>query len=251
MQPIPIYQQEFHIDPTAVDRFGRLKPSMVLLYAQEVAGHHCDLISLNYDDLEAKGLFWAIIRNRVQITRLPRVGETITLETWPMPTTRTAYPRSTVAYDEQGNEVFRCVSLWILMSRSDRTMVLPDKSGIVVEGALTGTELASPRSLAPKSLADRRSRTVAFTDLDRNGHMNNTRYLDWVADLLPSDFHRDHPMKDFTLCYMNEALEGQELDVTWGVDPEGYLNVDILRQKEDGDHDRIFAARISFHSVVL
>lgn len=251
MQSIPIYRQKFHIDPAAVDRYGRLKPSTALLYAQEIAGHHCDELSLNYDNLAERGLFWAVIRNRVQITRLPKLGEAIDLETWPMPTTRTAYPRSTVAYDEQGNELFRSVSLWILMDRNDRTMVLPDKSGVVVEGALTGTELAPPRSLAPKDLADCRRRTVAFTDLDRNGHMNNTRYLDWVADLLPSDFHRDHPMKDFTLCYMNEALEGQELDVTWGADSEGNLHVDIHRQKASGDYDRIFAARIAFHDTAL
>ena len=248
-----IYRQQFHIDPVAVDCFGRLKPSMLLLYAQEVAGHHSDLLSFTYDALAQRGLFWAVIRNRVQITRLPREHETITVETWPMPTTRTAYPRSTVAYDEQGNELFRSVSLWVLMERSTRTMVLPGKSGVDLEGTLRGLELASPRSLAPRPLENRRSRSVSFTDLDVNGHMNNTRYLDWVMDLLPSSFHRDHPVKDFTLCYMNEAREGQSMDITWELDADGALQVDIHRQKEDGagDFDRIFAAKIEFEGSVL
>ena len=34
----PIYQQEFHINDAAVDCFGRLRPSMLLFYVQEVAG---------------------------------------------------------------------------------------------------------------------------------------------------------------------------------------------------------------------
>ena len=34
----PIYQQEFIINDAAVDCFGRLKPSMLLFYVQEVAG---------------------------------------------------------------------------------------------------------------------------------------------------------------------------------------------------------------------
>ena len=247
----PIYRQQFHIDPTAVDRFGRLKPSMLLLYAQEVAGHHSDLLSLTYDSLAAQGLFWAVIRNRVQITRLPLQGETITLETWPMPTTRTAYPRSTVAYDEQGNELFRSVSLWVLMDLNTRAMILPGKSGVIVDGTLRGTELASPRSLALKPMENSRSRMVSFTDLDVNGHMNNARYLDWIMDLLPSSFHQNHPVKDFTLCYINEAREGQTLDVTWDVDAEGGLQVDIHRPKENADFDRIFGAKIEFHNVVL
>lgn len=246
----PIYRQQFRIEPTAVDCFDRLKPSMMLLYAQEVAGHHSDLLSLSYDELASRGLFWAVIRNRVQVTRLPRSGETITLETWPMPTTRTAYPRSTVAYDAQGQELFRSVSLWILMDRNTRAMVLPGNSGVIVEGTLRGTELAAPRSLAPKPMTNDRSRCVCFTDLDRNGHMNNARYLDWITDLLPASFHRDHPMRDLTLCYLNESLEGQTLDLHWDTDPEGNLVVDIHRKK-DTDHDRIFAAKISFDSVVL
>ena len=43
----PIYQQTFHINDNAVDCFGRLKPSMILYYAQEVAGRHFDLISMD------------------------------------------------------------------------------------------------------------------------------------------------------------------------------------------------------------
>lgn len=249
----PIYRQQFHIDPVAVDCFGRLKPSMLLLYAQEVAGHHSDLLSFTYDALAQQGLFWAVIRNRVQITRLPREYETITMETWPMPTTRTAYPRSTIAYDEQGNELFRSVSLWVLMDRNTRAMILPGKSGVELEGTLRGLELASPRSLAPRTMSNLRSRTVSFTDLDVNCHMNNTRYLDWVMDLLPSAFHKDHPVKDFTLCYMNEALEGQSMDLTYEMDENGALQVDIHREKDasTGDFDRIFAAKIEFENGVL
>ena len=243
----PIYRQQFHIEPTAVDRFGRLKPSTLLLFAQEVAGHHSDLLSLTYDGLAARGLFWAVIRNRVQITRLPLEGETITLETWPMPTTRTAYPRSTVAYDEQGNELFRSVSLWVLMDLNTRAMILPGKSGVIVDGTLRGTELASPRSLALKPMSNSCTRRVCFTDLDVNGHMNNARYLDWIMDLLPSAFHKDHPVKDFTLCYMNEAREEQLLDLSWELEDENNLQVDIQR----GGQDRVFAARVEFNSVVL
>lgn len=244
----PIYRQKFHIEPTAVDCFGRLKPSMMLLYAQEVAGHHSDLLSLSYDALAAKGLFWAVIRNRVQVTRLPMAGETITLETWPMPTTRTAYPRSTVAYDADGNELFRSVSLWILMDLNTRAMVLPANSGVIVDGTVRGTELASPRSLAPKPMSHSRNRGVCFTDLDRNAHMNNARYLDWIADLLPAQFHFDHPVRELTLCYLNEAREGQLLEVHWDTDAQGDLVVDIHRNKDANteDYDRIFAAKITF-----
>lgn len=245
-----IYSKEFIIGQDAVDRFGRLKPSRLLLMAQQVSGEHSDLLGLTYEELARRGLFWAVIRNRLQVTRLPREGETIRMETWPLPTTRTAYPRSTVAFDADGNELFRTMSLWILMRFDSRDMVLPSKSGVTVEGTVRGLELASPRSLAVRPMSNQLERTVRFTDLDRNGHMNNARYLEWVDDLLPSGFHQSHPIGDVTLCYVNEAREGQSLTVGWDMDEQGALMVDIHSPNGD-ENQRIFAARITFENGVL
>ena len=119
----PIYTDHFQITDIAVDCYGRLKPSMILFYAQEIAGRHCVQLEVDYDTLEKKRLFWAVTRHKVQITRLPTRGETIRIETWPMPTTRVAYPRSMVAYDEGGNELFRSISLWVLMDLDTRNMI--------------------------------------------------------------------------------------------------------------------------------
>ena len=242
-----IYRQQLTVDPSETDRDGRLRPSQILRYAQEVAGEHCKILSLSHDLLAAKGMFWAVVRNRVRIQRLPRSGQRITVETWPMPTTRTAYPRSTVAYDEQGNELFRCMTLWVLMDIHSRVMVLPGKSGIAVEGILRGDELAAPRSLAPGLLENKLSRQVCVTDLDRNGHMNNARYLDWIGELLPGQ----HPVAELNLCYLNEAREGQNMEITYRRDPYGDLLVDIHRPKEDGNFDRIFSAQIAFGENIL
>ena len=111
-----VFTQNHTITDIHVDAFGRVKPSVLLHFAQEAAGGHCQLLQLDWDTLAQKDLFWAIIRQRVQVTRLPMRGETITVETWPMPTTRTAYPRATIGYDAEGNELFRVMGLWVLMN---------------------------------------------------------------------------------------------------------------------------------------
>lgn len=242
------YRKEFQIRPTEVDRYGRLKPSAMLLYIQQTAGEHSDSFGLTYEALAQRGIFWAVIRHKIEVTRLPREHETITLETWPMPTTRVAYPRSTVAYDQQGNVLFRSICLWILMDRNDRSMLVPKKSGVDVEGFLRGDELSTPKSLMPLSFSEPISRQVVFSDLDRNGHMNNARYLDWVLDLLPSSHHCDRPLKELTVCYINEALEGQKLDLIRNWDEDGNFHVDIHRSKVNNanDYDRIFAAKVMY-----
>ena len=97
----------------------------------------------------------------------------------------------------------------------------------------------------PKDLHSSRKRSVCFTDLDRNGHMNNTRFLDWIDDLLPSPFHERHSVKEFTVCYLSEAREGQELDLHWDFLEEGCMQVDAHRLSGTKD-ERVFSARIQF-----
>ena len=242
----PIFRKEFEINDLYVDCFGRLKPSAILFLAQEAAGHHCLELGLSWEQLAQKGLFWAVVRHRVQITRLPRRGETVMAETWPMPTTRTAYPRALVIRDREGNELLRLISLWVLMDLNTRAMILPGKSGVEVLGTLRGTELTAPRAIATRTMERSVGRTVLFSDVDRNGHMNNTKYLDWVQDLLPSAFHEGHTLREMTVCYMTESREGQTLDLGWTLTEDGTMQVDGTRNGE-----RIFAALLQFESGVL
>ena len=242
------YEKTFHITASAVDRFDRLKPSCILDYMQEVAGDHSAMLGADRKMLTEKGLFWAVIRHRIQISRLPKAGEDITVKTWPMPTTRTAYPRSTIAYDKAGNECFRSISLWVLMDKNTRAMVLPGKSGVAVEGLLLGSELATPGSVVPKSLENRQERLVRFSDLDWNGHMNNCKYLDWIADLLPSQFHQVKPFREITLCYLSEAREGENVALEWELGDGPSLTVQAQRvgQEISANRSRVFAAQIQF-----
>lgn len=244
----PIYQTNFTVDDLAVDCFGRLKPSMLLYYLQEVAGSHFTLLEDQNDPIAGKNLFWAVSRHRVEINRLPQLGETVTVETWPMPTSRVAYPRAMAMYDAGGKLLAQSVSLWILMDKESRAMVLPGKSGVAVEGILRGTEPELPRSFNPKDLTQSQERTVTYSELDENGHMNNTRYLDWVADLLPSHYHGAHPAAEFTVCYHAEAREGQTLRLEWGLSEDGILQVDAHRPRTDVPEktERVFTAQMIY-----
>lgn len=238
------FEKQYDIYGTMTDCFGNLKLSALLYFAQDVAGEHCKELSLDWDTMNQKQMFWAVIRHRVQITRLPREGEKLRVQTWPMPTTRVAFPRSTVAYDEKGRELFRAISIWVIMDRNTRGMILPAKSGIMVPGVAFGNELPAPRALAPQGLSSGQTRQVRFLDLDKNGHMNNTRYLDWVADLLPSQFYGAHQPKEVVVCYNQEAREGQEIALKWELSAQGELTVDGHRAEENGE--RVFSAQVVF-----
>ena len=238
-----IYRENFTLSTIHLDRFGRMKTSMILYFAQEVATAHCKDLGCDWDEMAKKGLFWAVMRHNIRIHRLPNSGETITVETWPMPTTKVCYPRSCSAFDEKGELLFQVHSLWILMDVNSRAMVLPGKSGVAVEGILRGTELPAPPSLQPKPMEQSIVRPVRYSDLDRNGHMNNVKYLDWVADLLESDFHRENIPASISLCYVNEAREGAALTLGWTRCEDNIIRVEVM---EEDTNRRIFGASVEY-----
>ena len=242
------FKKTYTVETIHLDRFGRVKPSVMLYFAQEAATGHCDQLALDWNTLAKKRLFWAVIRHRLQVNRPAVAGDVLTVETWPMPTTRSAFPRATVAYDQKGNEVFRSISLWILMDVDTRAMVLPGKSGIDLEGLIRGNELTAPSSILPKADQYRFTRKVCYTDLDRHGHVNNTRYLEWVDDLLSSDFHKDHTLKELSVCYLNEAKEDQTIHLDWQLFDGPVLQVDAHSTRTDVPEktDRVFSVLAQF-----
>lgn len=242
------YQMQFAVTADQSDATGHARPGTLLYFVQEAAGAHCHLLGADRQALEPKQLFWVVLRHKVEITRMPATGETVTVETWPMPTTRTAYPRAAAGYDADGKQLFRIISLWVLMDTQTRAMVLPGKSGVQVDGFLQGNELTPPGSIAPSSMSGSTVRIVEATDLDQNLHMNNTRYLDWIWDLPDCTVSAEKPLREFTVCYLSEARLGQCLNLSWNFSEGNILQVEGCREKPDkpGSQERVFAALLMF-----
>ena len=244
----PIFTQKETAAPPYLAPDGLVSPWGLLRFAMNAAGAHSKYISADWETLAEKGVFWAVIRHRMVISRYPKTGEVVTVETWPMPTTRSAYPRAIIAHDEQGNEVFRLVSLWVLVDIHKRKMVLPDKSGIEVKGILRGNELAEPAKILPQELKNSTRRQVTEAEIDRNGHMNNAKYLSWSLDLIPPEAGIDKHPKEVEICYLSESRLGQELILSRELSDDGILRVEGCREETDtpGKTSRVFAAKLHF-----
>lgn len=238
------FEMEFNLPGDRYDPQGVLKLSSVFYMCQVAAGEHCKLLGLDWDTLQKRDLFWAVIRVQAQIERLPRAQEPVRVITWPMPTTRSAFPRTTEGYDENGQLLFRVTNLWVLVDTKKRTMLLPGKSGVELEGITLGRELPLPGSIYPGVYDQNTPRQVTRGDIDRNGHVNNTRYIDWLQALLP----REHPpVKALHAVYHSEALLQDKLTLSWEKTDKS-MALEILRAKETEPEkaDRIFAATVEF-----
>ena len=207
------YTQEFRIASYQTDLTARLKPSAILEIMQEMAGAHAEMLDVGRAHLMPMNLAWVLTRVEVRMERYPVSGEIITVETFPMPNRRVFFPRYFIFRDAEGRQIGCAGSLWVVLDITTRKMGNPaDVAALMPDNRDLTAPMGMPATVEEVSGKGCESdRLPVYTDLDVNGHVNNTRYLDWCCNALGIDTMRNHAMKTFCVNYNQEILPGQEV----------------------------------------
>ena len=207
------YTQEFRIASYQTDLTARMKPSAILEVMQEMAGAHAEMLNVGRSRLYPMNLAWVLTRVEVRMERYPRSGEMIQVETFPMPNRRVFFPRYFIFRDSEGKQIGCAGSMWVVLDITTRKMAnaaeivasMPDNSDL-------NAPMGMPATVEEIAVETQESlRIPVYTDLDVNGHVNNTRYLDWCCNALGIDVMRTHEMRRFAVNYNQEILPGQEV----------------------------------------
>lgn len=203
------YQMKMKIPFDMADINGHIKLPDVVLLSLQVSGMQS--IELGVGDktiLENYNLVWIIAGYDIEVIRLPRFGEEITIETEALSYNRLFCYRRFTIYDEAGQELIHMMATFVLMDRDSRKVH-------AVEPEIVGpyqSEFSKKLLRGPKyqSLENPISKDyhVRFYDLDMNGHVNNSKYLDWIFEVMGADFLIQYIPKKINLKYVKEVRPG-------------------------------------------
>lgn len=201
------YSMKIPFDMSDVN--GYIKIPQLILLSLQVSGMQS--IELGMSDmyiLENYNLVWIITDYNMKIERLPVFDEKITIETYAKSHNRLFCYRAFNIKDEEGNTIIEMVATFVLMDRDTRK-VHPVMSEITdaFDSEFSKTMIRSPRFKELEGGVEQEYR-VRFYDLDMNGHVNNSKYLDWVFEVMGADFLTHHVPKKVHLKYVNEVLAG-------------------------------------------
>ncbi|MBQ8556012.1 MAG: hypothetical protein IJ438_09100 [Clostridia bacterium] len=207
------YCEEILVRSYQTDVNAQMKPSAILEIMQEMAGAHAEMLGIGRRYLLPQNLAWVLTRLEVRMERYPQSGETFTAETFPMPNRRWFFPRYFVFRDREGHVIGCAGSMWVLLDIDSRKMAKPD---VVLPFMPDNSDLTAPMGMpatveeaSGEAAAD--IRTPVYTDLDMNGHVNNTRYLDWCCNALGIETLRSQMIRQFAVNYNQEILPGQSV----------------------------------------
>ena len=212
-----VHQKQIIATPENSDTKDRLSTIKLLDHLQTIAGEHADILHFGIKDLNKGNETWVLSRLRVETDRLPVVGETVTLKTWPKGVEKLFAKRDFMIIDKDGNTIVRAASYWLIVDR--KTMRPKAISSFF-------TDIEYPKLSA---VDDKLEKIPSFTkllyssevktsekEIDINGHINNVWYAQWFMNAIPQDLKDEKDITCFEINYLAEVFANETLNVEIG-----------------------------------
>jgi len=208
----PLHVKAYHCSPN-----GLLLPHVLAQLCQDIASDHADSLGFGFERLKERNQIWALALFRLELTRQPRYGMQLELETWPSGISRLRASREFRMADSAGNTFLLGSSDWMVLdAQSRKPQHLGDlhMSPHLRPQRLLGDKLHRHKPAGGgRELARIR---IPVSALDVNGHVNNTEYVRCSHDALYAHGYRG-TLRGLSMAFHSEAFLDDELSLqyTW------------------------------------
>ena len=203
------YQMKMKIPFDMADMNGHIKLPDLILLSLQVSGMQSEQIGISDKDvLERYNLVWIITDYAIDIIRLPRFAEEITIETEALNYNRLFCYRRFTIYDKAGQEIIHIMATFVLMDRDSRKVHVVEPEIVAPYQSEFSKKLIRGPKYENLEKPTSKDYHVRFYDLDMNGHVNNSKYLDWIFEVMGADFLSQYTPQKINLKYVKEVRPG-------------------------------------------
>ena len=196
---------------------------------QEAAGEHARAAGREGFAIGSGWATWVLSRLRVRLHRRPRIREAVTVETWPSALDGLRATRDFRMAGGDGETVAVATSQWFLIDVERRRPVRlpPAMDGFAAPDHGRALTLDSAPA-APEHVEAERAFAVRRSDLDRVGHANNVRFIEWALEALEVDAG----LREVDAGYRAEAVVGDTVLSRVGPIRDGARAHEIVRASD-------------------
>jgi len=210
-----MYRKEYIVSNNDVDTKFKLKVPAIFRYFQDVALFATEKAEVDSISLSKKNIDWVITRMAVEIERLPKCNEVIYVHTYPGKDMAMLYPRYFFITDKDDNVIIRSSSIWALIDNNTRKVIVDRDVISKLPPESREDQLPLPSKISiPENNTFIENRTIHYSDLDFNDHMNNVRYVELLMDAHDSSFYKNNHISSILLNYMKEIKEKETVSVS-------------------------------------
>ena len=210
--PEGVLERIITVSDKEADRAGYMHPAELARQMQSLTEAHFETYyRKTIDDLNGAGLAWIIAWTQMQIMRLPKIGETIRMRVWAGKKKAVLHTRKYAFYTNDGEPLMTTSALFLLMDRQTRKAAGdPDWMRGLPVVVIPGEPGAPKMNMAfPSDFDHLEGRRVDASEIDYNGHLNNSHYLDWTQALPEEAWLHEHAVRSVWVEYTHEMKLGQ------------------------------------------
>ena len=207
------YQAHYQINWHDTDANRCLRPSRWIVYMQETADAHLRAFGTSLDRMrDEKGLAFLLSRITVRIYEQLYSGDEIDVTTWVGEGHGLSFDRYFSVHRGE-TLVAEAYTVWALMDLHEQKLLRVSEFsyGFSPDEPLAKELCARVRYPALNLMEYAGDRTIVYSDIDYNGHMNNTHYPDMLCDFTPDIL--DKRVIGFSMSFLHEAAYGHTLGV--------------------------------------
>lgn len=206
-------ERKIYVGSNDVDSNFDLKMSSFFKMMQDIAVEHSEMLGVGHHQTIDKGVIWIINRFQVQVNEMPKYRQNVILKTYPGKTNKFIFPRHFILLDENNNVLIRASSTWLVLSKDTRRIVMSPFENNDLPYEVDEGELPMPGKIEASDTYFIENRKVRYNDIDLNGHLNNTKYIDYIFDLHNSSFYSKYVVKDLLINYNHEIKDGDVVEL--------------------------------------
>lgn len=193
-----------------------LKPECFLLFCQEMAESHASLNDMGYDWVFERNMIWVEVQGEFEFIRRPRWKEQVTLRTNTGKASALQARRFVEMSDAEGNVIARADLMWVLIDINTRRPMPLKRAQLAQLDRVPECPptIAEPLAAFPAEQAELLGTACLVAprrDVDFNGHINNSAYLTWALDSLPTA--PGAAPRRLSIRYKRESHAGEALSV--------------------------------------
>ena len=226
-----ILQQDWEINFLQCYPNGYLKYTELCNILQLTAGYHAEIGGISFSDMQIQLQAWVLSKIRVEIKRLPKWKEVVTVKTWINSLENSRSIRCLEMYIGE-EKIVGCETFWAVFNTKTRR---PESLALPHEHFKKYSDRATFDTFGKidfqhtmKSIAIHK---VKLSDLDIVNHANSVKYLEWCLDCLHFEFVQSQKIDSFEMNYLKEVSMDEEVEIKQYVEEKNIVFA-IQRQEK-------------------
>lgn len=209
------YSKKFFIGYSDVDRNDKCKLCKIVDLLQNTATLHSKSVGFGTIEMMKRKQAWLMLGWKVKILKYPEADMDVEVRTWNRGIKGVEAKRAYEIVSDEGETLIIADSSWALFDLENQKLirVQDDMLNAYIPIDRNPFEDVKTEKLKDNDIVEQEiTMQVGKRDIDTNNHMNNSKYIEYIMEVIPDDLK----VTSFESAYRKQVALGEQIKISYG-----------------------------------